>query len=95
MNIDNPIIQSKIQEILLIVNKLPLDNKEARAKFALKLIDQVFTTNPLDAYDDKKEDEADEGDEGGEEKNNLYDRINNVSINFIDNDGNEAVNEDR
>jgi len=93
MNIDNPIIQEKIAEILLIVNKLPLDSKETRAKFALKLLDHVFTSNASEAYTEEKAEEKAE--EKVDEEKKLEDTLDNVGVHFVDNDGNDAINEDR
>ena len=49
-------VQHKIKEVLTFVNKLPLKNKQ-RHELLKKIIDQEFTTNKNEKYENKQEDE--------------------------------------
>ena len=53
-----------IEDILNVVNKLPLKTKDDRIKVFRKMIELQFTTDPKEAWvDDEKNDDADDADE--------------------------------
>lgn len=54
MNVSDPKIQAQLTMILKFVNSMPIEGRDAKLRLAKKILDEQYTTNPDEAYDEDK-----------------------------------------